>query len=218
VAREKQLITDTLLYSASFRDDMVKFLGLSADHLRDLNSLADGPDGFRPSRQSTRFATKAAISADDARAALRVAEYLYEKCRDEAISLDAGVNELTQIASDLQVADVATKASELRDILAVKDGYESKRQAAAQAVATVAHFVGLEGTWDIRPVFNRETREVVATVPVLLLNLSWHDHGGTLHEAVVQLNDEEWGDLEEVVKRIRDNRDALGKHFSSEEW
>lgn len=211
--REKRLIRPATLTSVGFRNELGIFLRLSAEQIHELSVMADSRDGFRATRQTMRFAERASISPDDARYVLRVAEFLYETCRESRLPVDDAVTELVDTAAALGIPDVSEKRSALGDLLAAKDGYESERYAEAQALATVAHFMSLEGTWDIRPVFNRETQEVVTTVPVLLLNLSWHDLSGTDHEAVVQLNEDEWDELREVVEQVEEKRQAIQKHF-----
>jgi len=209
MARPKPLIPQLLLSSPAFRNDLSRMLGLSASQIDQLDSLAAGPDGFSPALMATQFAAEASLAPEDARGSLRVAEYLYERCRDHRISPEDATAQLVQIAETWGLGDATEKVPALTKLLATKEQYERGRHAELRALSTVAHFEGLEGVWDIRPVFHREREEVIAKVPVLLLNVSWHSTAGKSQEAVFQLNEEDWEDVKEAVDRLDTQRKAV---------
>lgn len=206
---EKPLIPHSLLSLASFREDLQALFTLSPEQLQVLSALGNGRDGFWPARQTMSFAEQASISLDEAKRTLGVAEYLYERCREYQISPDHAVAQLLDGARALGIEHVAAKDPALRDLVSPKDAYESQRYAAIQAIGTVPHFMRLDGVWDIRPIFHRDTDELVARVPVLLINVAWHDTGGTGHEATFQVNDEGWTDLKREVDKLDRRRRAL---------
>ncbi len=206
---EKPLIPHSLLSLGSFREDIQALLTLSPEQLQVLSALANGRDGFWPSRQTMSFAEQASISLDEAKRTLGVAEYLYERCREYQISPDHAVAQLLDVARALGIEHVAAKDPALRDLVSPKDAYESQRHAASEATGTVAHFQRLDGVWDIRPIFHRHTHEVVARVPVLLINVAWHDMAGTTHEAVFQLDDDDWADFKREADKLDERRRAL---------
>lgn len=138
-----------------------------------------------------------------------MAEYLYERSREYRISPDNAVAQLLQIGADFDIEDLSTRADALRALVASKDAYEGGLRARLQATSTVPHFSGLDGVWDIRPVFHRERGDIIARVAALLLNVSWHDMDGTTHEAIVQLSEEDWEDFKEEVNELETRRAAL---------
>jgi hypothetical protein len=209
MARPKPLIPQLLLSSPAFRNDLSRLLRLSASQIDQLDSLAAGPDGFSPALMTTQFAAEASLAPEDARGSLRVAEYLYERCRDWRIPPEEAIAQLVEIARSSGLGDLTEKAPALRRLLATKDQYERGRHVKLEALSTVAHFGGLEGAWDIRLVFHREREEVIAKVPVLLLNVSWHDTAGKSQEAVFQLAEEDWEDVIEAVDRLESQRRAV---------
>jgi hypothetical protein len=211
--RDEGLIPTTLLSVASFRRDLLRLLGLSAHALEWLNSIGDGPDGFYAPVQSAKLAEHAGVGLEDAMGAVRVAEYVYERCRESHIAPDDGVTELLQIAATFQVEDAADKASALRALLSTKSGYEAGRYARKRTLSTVHHFEGLDGVWDNRPIFDRDTGEVLKSVPVLIMGVSWHDKTGTSHDAVFQLDDDDWRDFVERVEQLKRQREALQRHL-----
>jgi hypothetical protein len=200
----KRLIPTAILASPTFLSDFRSFIGLSAEQLKVVDSLAQTPDGYSPSKQSERLASEAGISSDSATATLRVAEYLYERCREHQIPVEEALDQLADAASSLDIS-VEDRREILRSILRAKPDYEAGRHASLQAIAALSHFVGIEGVWDIRPVFNRETREIVANVPVLLVSINWHDAVGNNYSAQFQLDEEDWAELrsdfDELEKR-----------------
>lgn len=210
MARRSALISSTLLNSSSFRRELETFLRLSADQLNKMAVIANGADGFSPSRQAISFSEQASLSLEEARQSLGIAEYLYERCRDHEISPDDAVEELKGISVRLKIgAEIAGKEAALRDFFSAKDAYESERYANLLASSVAGHFQRLDGVWDIRPVFHRDTGKLVAKVPVLLINLRWHDQGGESHDAVCQLDDEDWANFKEQVDKLQRQRGTL---------
>ncbi len=206
MARPKPLIPTSLLSSAGFRDDLRRLLDLSVPQLEQLNSLATGPDGLSPAQLAARFAEEAAITIEAARGALRVAEYLYERCRELRMPPDQAVGQLAESAARSAMGDISDKASALRSLLASKDEYEAGRHVALESLSVVPHLAKLEGIWDIRPVFHREREEVVARIPVLLLNVCWHDTTGQTHETALQLDEDDWEDVREGIDKLEAQR------------
>ena len=208
----KELIDSVLLANRSFRDDLKRLLNLPSSELLWMNSLADGPEGFSPVRQSMKLAEHAAIDPQDAIGAMRAAEYIYERARECPMAVEDATKELLQIAATLDVRDVGQKSDALRALLATKDGYEAGRYATSESLAVVPHFAGMEATWDIRPVFNRDTGEVLTTVPALIVNVSWHDVPGNNRSAVFQLTADQWADLREALEKLERERQAMERY------
>lgn len=199
---EKRLISFGLLSRKAFKDDLVKFLRLSKAQLQQLDVASQGPDGFWPASQSLKFAEQAAIPSEDARAILEVAQFLYEGCREQSISPEAGTTQLIEICESLKVPDAAEKRDAFICILSTKESYEKGRRAQLRATEFAGHIEDLEGIWDLRPVFHRESGEIIAKVPVLIINITWHDNTRTTHEAVFQLAERDWEEFKNKIDKL----------------
>lgn len=206
----KSLIPENILGLDSFRRDFEVFLSLSKEQLLQLNSIADSPDGFVAHVQTVKFAEQSSLPFEKARASLLVGGYLYRRCREDKISPDDATRELSKISSILGI-DISGKESALRSLLAVKDSYEAGRYADSRGVDVGYHFMRVDGAWDIRPVFHRDTGEIVKRVLVLLLNLFWHDTTGTEHDAVFQLGEKDWAEFNKKIGKLQQQYEAIKK-------
>ena len=214
MAGETQLIPSHLLPSESFKRDLRALLRLTSDQIIALSRLAaDSASGFSPSAQAPTFAEAASISSDEARRAILIAEYLYERCREHRISPDDAVAQLVDVAPSVGIEEITDRAAALGDLLSVKDLYETEGYARRQTVAVVSHFVDLDGIWDVRPVFHRETGDIATNLTVLLLKLSWHDQDGTSHSAAIQLDEDDWASLRERVQKLENERVAVTRYL-----
>ena len=73
--------------------------------------------------------------------------------------------------------------------------------------------MNVDGAWDIRPVFHRETDEMIKKVLVLLLNLRWHDTTGTQDDIVLQLNEDDWRDFSDKIKELEQQYEATKNYL-----
>ncbi len=69
------------------------------------------------------------------------------RCREDDISSDDAIRQLSKIASMLGI-DISGKESALRRLLALKDSYETGRYAESRAVDVGNHFMNVDGAWD----------------------------------------------------------------------
>lgn len=208
----RSLVPGHILSLDRFRRDLEILLRLSKDQLLQLTSIADSPDGFATDVQTVKFVEQSSLPFDEARKSLVVAGYLYNKCRDDHISPEDATTELSKIASTLGI-DISGKESTFRSLLAVKDSYEVGRYAERRGVDVGAHFMNIDGSWDIRPVFHRATDEIAKSVLVLLLNLLWHDTTGTEHDAIFQLSEKDWAEFNKKIEKLRRQHEAIKKHL-----
>ncbi|MCH7493955.1 hypothetical protein IIA16_04520 [bacterium] len=82
-----------------------------------------------------------------------------------------------------------------------------------QARSVIAHFLDIDGVWDIRPVFHRETGKVTKELAVLLLSVSWHDDVGVSHNATFQLDENDWASFQDKVQELANQRSALVEYM-----
>jgi hypothetical protein len=212
VATGKELIPSPLLATRTFREDLKRLLNLPPGELLWMNSIADGADGFSPGRQSMKLAQHAGIDPQDAIGVLRAAQYIYERAHESSISAEDATRELLEIAPTLDVQDVGRLADPLRALLATKDRYEVERYAKSEGLIALPHFTGMEGVWDIRPIFNRDTGEVLTTVATLILNVSWHDSVRNDYSTVFQLTADEWTELREALDKLERERQVMERY------
>ncbi len=210
----KKLIPDSIRSNEAFRRDLGALLSLEPGQLEVINRMAvESADGFSPSPQASPVAEATGLSVDDARRAILVADVLYERCRDQRIPVSDAVDQLATIAPEVGVQDFSEIAATLLELLSPKHVYETEGYAKVQSKSVVAHFIGLDGVWDIRPVFHRETGKITKNLPVLLLNVAWHDDVGTSHSAAFQLDDDAWADLRETVQELTDRLASLDEYL-----
>ncbi len=148
--------------------------------MQQLDSISQGPDGFW--------------------------QYLYERCREQSISSDGGATQLVEIGESFEVKDITEKREVFKSILSTKESYEKGRRAELQATEIIGHFVDLDGVWDLRPVFHRETGEIITKLPVLIMNVTWHDSTSTRHVAVFQLAERDWEEFKSKIDKLENHR------------
>jgi hypothetical protein len=68
----------------------------------------------------------------------------------------------------------------------------------------------MDGSWNIKPVKVGDG-EIVA-VPVLSIDILWHDQSGTRHEAFFHMSESEWESFRDEVEEINDFRQQI-EHF-----
>ena len=211
---QKKLIPSSLRSSGAFRRDLKALLSLSSDQLIILGRIAsESTEGFSAGSQAAPLADEMGISVDEARHAVLVADLLYERCRSERISVDEAVEQLATISQELDLPDVTEKTAALGQLLSIKKLYEGEGYVRSQARSIVAHLMNLDGVWDIRPVFHRDTGEITKRLPVLILTASWHDDVGESHNATFQLDEDDWVDFQEKVQELARQRSALGEYL-----
>ena len=209
----KKLVPDSLRSNEAFSRDLKELLTLTADQLSGLNRLAtESPDGFSASLQAAPVAAETGVTLEKARRAILIADFLYERSRTQRIGVDDAVQHLADIAPELGITDIDDKTEALLALLSPKELYETGGYSKMQARSVIAHFLDIDGVWDIRPVFHRETGKVTKELAVLLLSVSWHDDVGVSHNATFQLDENDWASFQEKMKELVAQRQALSEY------
>lgn len=207
---EKKLIPESLRSNESYRRDLKALLTLDTGPIQTLNRLAEeSADGFSPADQAKDLANETDFETGEARRVILVASLLYESCRDQRLAVDDAIKQLVEIADDLGISNFSEKADTFADLLSLKSKYETEGYTRQQAKAVVPHLMALDGVWDIRPVFHRESGQIIKRHPILLLSVSWHDDSGSSHSASFQLDDDDWSDFTKKVRELEEQRNAL---------
>ncbi|MCH7698127.1 MAG: hypothetical protein IH865_04220 [Chloroflexi bacterium] len=208
---EKKLIPESLRSNESFRRDLKELLTLGTKPILALNRMAEeSADGISPADQTAGLALETELETAEARRVILVASVLYESCRDQRLPVDDAIGQLADIADEMGISSFSDNADSFAELLSVKSKYETEGYARLQAKAVVPHLMDLDGVWDIRPIFHRESGEIIKRYPILLLSVSWHDDSGSAHSASFQLDDDDWADFTKQVHELEEQRSALG--------
>lgn len=210
---QQGLIPSHLRQVDRFENDLKSFLSLSIDQLEALARIGENPKGYRRSMRAEEFSVEAGLSRETASNALDFALFLYERCREYNIGPNIAAGELIEIGKELQIEGIEEKRSVLGSVVAVKTDFERSGYADRILASVVPHYEDIEGVWDLRVVFNRESGNVSTTLPTLIMSVSWHDMVGQRHQAVFQLNEEEWAELRRSVDKLHDQLLALKTHI-----
>ncbi len=206
------LVRDRELATPAFVRDLRAFLNLGSEVLLTVSQIGDSADGFAGSEQFLTLSETSGVSLNEARGALRVAEYLYNRVTELGVDAATAADEISFIGSTIQdpveVSDNQRKA--IATILSYKDAYE-RSSAVSKALREGPHFTGFSGTWTVKyiPIRGGE----VVRVPVLALSVAWHDGAGNSHEAFVQLSVQDWEALKSEVENLT-NKQGTGQDLS----
>lgn len=204
------LVSDTLLSSPAFVRDMTSFLKLSEDALFAISKFGSEPEGFVGHSQGQRLSALCDIPIGQAMGDLRVAKYLYDRVTELGLDVTDAISQIDSIGSTFEpsVAIGVQKRKAIEAILSFKRDYEISN-ADRKAIANGPHFGDLDGVWGMKLFQTREGEAV--KVPVMTLNLSWHDGVGDHHEVFLQLSDKDWDDFSNRVKGFSARRAYLNE-------
>ena len=154
--------------------------------------------------------SQADISLDEAASHLRVASHLFHSAVQSGLAADEAVDQLISAAS--AISEPIELGDDLREALTAIFSSERGEVSypVSKALADGPHFIGMDGSWSIKPVKVGDG-EIVA-VPVLSIDILWHDQSGTRHEAFFQMSESEWESFREEVEEINDFRQEI-EHF-----
>lgn len=210
---KEAVVSNRLLSNKRFREDLKQFLRLPSEALRAIAELARNPDGFAPTQKASLLSERTKLSPDVARDALALAEYLYRQVTEHNIPVADAVATLTNLAVEFDIVVSDSQRTALEEILVYKREYETGLYARFQAIEVGPHFGKMQGSWTIRVQRTRENE--VVKVPILALNVSWHDSEGDHHEAFLQMSEKDWGTFKETVERLSREREALQKFLDA---
>ena len=202
------LVSEKLLSNRAFVRDLTFFLQLSEEALRAISDFGSQADGFVGQTQAQSLSSGFDVPTDQSMGSLRVAKYLYDRVAELRLDVADAVGQVDLIASGLSPSlaldDGQKKAIEA--ILSFKRSYE-KTNASSKAVSNGPHFSDVNGAWSVT-LLQISDGEVVR-VPLMTLGLTWHDGAGDHHEVFLQMDDKDWEDFAEKVRRLTEGRKLL---------
>ena len=202
VANE-QLIRDRELASAGFIRDLKAFLELPEEALLAIATAEIGDEGFVG--QTGSLNSQFGISMDRARGGLQIADYLYRRTADLGLEVAEAVGQIIDIATgmELPVAIDDNHQRAIAALLSFKRDYEEVI-AIAKAVANGPHFIGVDGSWSVKPI-QMPNGEFVR-IPVVSLSITWHDGLGHNKEPFFHMAESDWEDFASEVAAIANDR------------
>ena len=212
-SEDTTLIPQGLQSSKKFLEDLKFFLGLSADTLSTIARVGNDADGFFPSQKAPLISKETKLAPQEARQALSIADYLYDRVTELRMSVSSARNELVEMCSRLQINLSDDQSRALEEILAYRKQYELGRHARNRATSIGPHFLSMDGSWSISVYKTRENDPV--KVATLSLSISWHDGQGNHKETFLTMSEKNWEKfkekVEEINKKHEDLRDFLSK-------
>jgi hypothetical protein len=181
---------------------------LTEDVLLAISDIGSQSAGFTGLQQAQSLRSRFNIPTDTAMAHLRLAEHLYHRVAQAELDVAEAIAQIVPIASEIndpiKIDDKQKDA--LATILSPKRGYEIA-DAVPAALANGPHFIGVNGSWSVKPVKIRGGE--VIRVPIISLNIVWHDSAGTHHETFLQMSETEWEEFSTKVLAFTDSRSDI---------
>ena len=200
------LLPERMLSSPAFVRDMRMFLELPVRVLFGISEIGDSEEGFAAESHGRILRERFELGIDSATRALRLAEYIYNRASDLNLETDDAAAQLAAAASDLEnpISVDDERRDAVRAILSFKRDYEITRARNATATSGAPHFMGVNGSWNVKPVRVRNGEVVKA--PILTMNIIWHDGSENSHEAFFQMSAEDWADFQSDIASIEERR------------
>ena len=210
IVTPQQLIRDWEVRSRPFLRDFKSFLNQPEEVLWAIAELGDSPEGFLGDQQHNELNERFGIALDTASDILRVADYLYVRTGSLRMNAADAVAQVDAVASRVEnpVFLDEGRRDAIVAILSFKSGYE-RTIATRNITASGPHFTGVGGSWGVKmaQVSNGET----IRIPILSLNVTWHDGVGNHREVFLQLSDQEWESLNSQLQELDTDRNAINE-------
>lgn len=206
---ETPLLREGLLSSPAFVRDLKSFLSLSGDVLLAISELGNQPDGFVGLVQSRTLNARFGIPVDKAMRDLRIAKFLYDRVTELDLDIDNAARQLADMAPGLLEDPISIddeRHNAIKAVLSFKPASEISR-VKSKSVNDSPHFVGINGSWNIKPIRTREGETL--KVPVMTMSIVWHDSSGNHHEAFFHMDDEDWDEFSSKTSALADSRKEL---------
>lgn len=202
------LLPDRMLSSPAFVRDMRMFLELPARVLFGISEIGDSAEGFAAESQGGILRERFDLGIDSAARALRFAEYVYNRASDLHLEADDAAAQFAA-ASNLEnpISIDGERKDAVRAILSFKRDYEIARARSATATSGGPHFIGVNGSWSVKPV--RVRNGEVVKVPILAMSVTWHDGSENNHEAFFQMSAEDWAEFKSGIASIEEMREDV---------
>lgn len=203
------LLPDGMLSSPAFVRDMRMFLELPARVLFGISEIGDSAEGFDAESQGGILRERFDLGIDSAARALRFVEYIYNRASDLRLEADDAAAQFAAAASNLEnpISLDGERKDAVRAILSFKRDYEIARARSATATSGGPHFIGVSGSWSVKPVRVRNGETV--KVPILAMSVIWHDGSENNHEAFFQMSAEDWAEFKSGIASIEEMREDV---------
>lgn len=200
------LLPDRMLASQAFVRDMRMFLELPIGVLFGMSEIGDSSEGFAAESQGRILSERFDLGIDTAARALRLAEYIYNRASNLNLETDDAAAQFAAAASNLEkpISVDGERKDAVRAILAFKRDYEIARARNVTATSGAPHFIGVNGSWNVKPV--RVRNGEVVKVPILAMNVIWHDGSENNREVFLQMSAEDWADFQSDIAAIEESR------------
>ena len=136
-----------------------------------------------------------------------MANHLVHSAVQADLDANKAVDQIMAVASELDEPVELNDGQKKALALIFSSEGEQAQHAASVALANGPHFILMDGAWSIKLV--EVSTGGVAPVPIVSLNILWHDQTGTGHEAFFQMSEAEWQDFCEKVDTIGDLRKEM---------
>ena len=200
------LLPDRMLSSPAFVRDMRMFLELPVRVLLGISEIGDSAEGFVAESHGRILRERFDLGIDSATRALRIAEYIYNRASNLNLETEDAASQLAAAASSLEnpISIDSERKDAVRAILSFKRDYEIARARNVTATSGAPHCIGVNVSWNVKPV--RVRNGEVVKVPILTMNVIWHDGSENSHEAFFQMSADDWTDFNAEIASIEEMR------------
>lgn len=148
------------------------------------------------------------LSTRDALACVRIVGRIAQAIIQADITPQEAATQIAEIASLLDEPILVSEEQKQAIVSAISSEQEIPPLEVRMALADGPHFLDMNGNWHVSLI--RLPDNTLAAVPVVALDVLWHDQHGTRHEAYFRLSEAEWDALVEKVAGISRAREDVG--------
>ena len=184
-----------------FINDLRTFLLLDPSGIRIVAEVGRTREGYTRNADPTRIEESLNVSREASRIYLRVAEFMYDKAIESGLDTNILVDQVALVASSLESPVEINEEAKAALVALLSLNREHEITIATRGVlGDGPQFLGLAGSWNIKPVQLR-TGEIVG-IRTVTLSLVWENGAEQKQEVFLQMSEEDWDVLKEEVEWI----------------
>jgi hypothetical protein len=202
--------------SGSFFNDLEKLLSLDPEQINIIANYINTKKGFRLSEEQMHqlFKEIKTVPIQKIASILNVGDFIYRLSSSKKLTVEDVVNDLEILANELKVKNFNQKKIQFKKLFSKNEIFDKERLSISYQKAILPNFSSVKIVWDLRPVFGRDSVEILTYVPVALLEMNVKDsETGEKHTYKVQLSESTIKDIAEDLNHSLKELTAIKNKF-----
>ena len=195
--------------SPRFFEDLKKLLSLTSEQLNKIAKYAKTREGFRIPEEDIHklFQELQTESIEKISSVLSMADFIYRLTEDKKISPEELVNDLNTLSQELKIVGFEAKKEDFKTLFLPNELFNKERSRTEYENAILPNLISLRILWDVRPVFKKDSTEILTLLPVALLQFKTKNTVNK--EANVCSFQVPESDIKGIIKNLNESLDEL---------